>query len=269
MNILDRQNEINSLEIQTTARLLFDRADTINMIQWIIMLSLLFLKFLFSQNIFLNYLMIFWFFTSFILDYYIEKYTDTAAELRKSFDYYVYGWTTDFQEKLLHLSKIYKARNKQFFINQTSNSGTDKSKGVKNWYTTVEKNMTQEKAIRSAMNENIYFDISINKSASFLWLVFVVLLFYSFVSSELSFYEVIFGLFVTFATPMKKVFSTFVNMKKVYTINRNIENLLCSKEADLIYLQSEIDKKRAISGTTSKYIYFFKSKKIHEEISVL
>lgn len=83
MEILDRQNEIKSLEVQTTARLLYNRADTIDMIQWIVVLLLPILKIFFLQSIFLNYLMIIWFFASFVLDYYIDKYTDTAAELKK------------------------------------------------------------------------------------------------------------------------------------------------------------------------------------------
>ena len=268
MEILDRQNEIKSLEVQTTARLLYNRADTIDMIQWIVVLLLPILKIFFLQSIFLNYLMIIWFFASFVLDYYIDKYTDTAAELKKSFDYYVYGWTNGFQEKLLHLSKTYKVRNRKFFKTQTSNSGIDKPKGVKNWYTTVEKNMPQEEAIKSAMKESIYFDKRINDRAYLCVLIVVGVLFLVLLTSELTFYEVLFGLFVTFASFTKKLYSTFVNMKNVSTINSNIQNLLCDKDTDLTYLQSEIDKKRSISGTSNKVLYFFQTKKIHDEVSI-
>lgn len=268
MEVLEKQNESKSLKIQTTARLLCDRAETIDIIQWIIVLSLPILKIFFLQSIFLNYLMMIWFLVSFILDYYIDKFTDTAAELKKSFDYYVYGWTNDFQEKLIHLSKTYEARNKEFFKTQTSNSGIDNPKGVKNWYTTVEKNMSQEQAIKSAIRENIYFDKRINSSACFCVLIFVGILFLTLSTSELTFYEVLFGFFVTFASFTKKLYSTFVNMKKVDNINSNIENLLCDKDTDLIYLQSEIDKKRSIFRTSFKLIYFFQTKKIHEEVSV-
>lgn len=268
MGILDKQNEIKSLKIQTTSRLLYDRADTIDIIQWIIVLLLPILKIFFVQSIFLNYLMMIWFLASFVFDYYIDKYTDTAAEFKKSFDYYVYSWTNDFPEKLLHLSKKYEARNKGLFKIQTSNSGIDNPRGIKNWYTTVEKNMSQEEAIKSAMIENIYFDKRINSSAYFCVLVFVGVLFLVLSTSGLTLYEVLFGLFVTFASFTKKLYSTFVNMKKVYIINSNIENLLCSEDIDLLYLQSEIDKKRSISRTSNKLIYLFQSKKIHEEVSV-
>ncbi|EGO8501185.1 hypothetical protein EKQ25_02975 [Enterococcus faecalis] len=78
----------------------------------------------------------------------------------------------------------------------------------------------------------------------------------------------LFGLFVTFASFTKKLYSTFVNMKKVSTINSNIQNLLCDKDTDLTYLQSEIDKKRSISGTSNKVLYFFQTKKIHDEVSI-
>ncbi|NHI99638.1 hypothetical protein ET007_05795 [Lactococcus garvieae] len=80
MEIRDRQNENESLMIQTTARILYNRADTIDITQWIIVLVLPVLKIFFPQNIFLNYFMMIWFLTSFLFDYYIEKYTDSAAE---------------------------------------------------------------------------------------------------------------------------------------------------------------------------------------------
>lgn len=268
MNILNRQNEINSLRIQTTARLLYNKADNIDMIQWIIVLSLPILKIFFVQSVFLNYIMILWFFFSFLFDYYIDKYTETASEFKKSFDYYIYGWVSDFQEKLLYISKTYEARNKEFYEKQTTNSGVDKFKGVKNWYTTVEKGMSQEEAIKLAMKENIYFDTRINKSAYLLIVIFLVIVLFSLLDSGLTFYEVLVGLFINFASFTKKLYSTFLNMKKVSIINSNIENLLCAKDIDLVFLQSEIDKKRSISRTSNKFIYFFQTTKIHEEVSV-
>ena len=269
MEILDRQNEIEALEIQATARLLSNRADNISIVQWIIVLLLPILKILLPQSIFLNYLMIIWFFGSFILDYYIDKYTEIAAELKKNFDYYVYGWTNNFQKKLIHLSRIYRAKKETFFKTQTTNSGIDKHKGVKNWYTVVEGNMPQEEAIKLAMKENIYFDKRINNMAYFYILIILVVLFCVLLSSKLTFYEVCFGLFVTFASFTKKLYTTFVNMKKLNIINSNIENLLHSQEVDLNYLQSEIDRKRSISSTPKNLIYFFKTTKIHNEVTIL
>ena len=58
-------------------------------------------------------------------------------------------------------------------------------------------------------------------------------------------------------------------MKKLNIINSNIENLLYSQEVDLNYLQSEIDRKRSISSTPKNLIYFFKTTKIHNEVTIL
>nr|WP_176455252.1 S-4TM family putative pore-forming effector [Carnobacterium maltaromaticum]CRI06582.1 membrane protein of unknown function [Carnobacterium maltaromaticum] len=267
MELLDKQNERKSLWIQTTARLLYNKADNIDMVQWIIVLALPVLKMFFVQNILLNYIMMIWFLVSFVLDYFIDKYTDIATELRKSFDYYVYGWNNDFQEKLVDISKIYQVRNKKYFEHQTVNSGTDKPKGVKNWYTTVKKEMSQEEAVKSAMKENIYFDKRINNVAFLCILIFVSLLLLVLSTSGFTLYEVFFGLFITFASFTKKLYSTFVNLKKVSSINSNIENLLRANDIDLTYLQSEIDKKRSIPRTSNQLVYFFKTKKIHEEVS--
>lgn len=268
MSLIDRQNEMKSLEIQAAARLLYNRADNIDMIQWIIVIALPVLKFFFLQNIFLNYVMIIWFFASFVLDYYIERYTDAAAELKKDFDYYVYGWNTKLLEKSIHISKTYKARNKEFFKKQTQNSGVNEPGGVKDWYTTVAKDMHKEEAIRAAMKENIYFDERINKFAYWFIGIFIAILILALAISEMTLYEVLFGLFVTFASFAKKIYSTFLNLKRVSMINSNIENLLHSKDTNLVYLQSEIDKKRSISRTSNKIIYFFQRKRVHEEVSV-
>lgn len=119
------------------------------------------------------------------------------------------------------------------------------------------------------MKENIYFDKRINNIAHLLIIILILVVAFVFSISGISFYEVLFGLFITFASLTKKLYLTFINLKKVNIINSNIENLLCNNEVDLIYLQSEIDKKRSISGTTNKFIYFFKTKKIHKEVSNL
>lgn len=52
MEIIDRQNENESLMIQTTARILYNRADNIDITQWIIILVLPVLKIFFPKNIF-------------------------------------------------------------------------------------------------------------------------------------------------------------------------------------------------------------------------
>ncbi|EAC5808057.1 hypothetical protein RI77_11560, partial [Listeria monocytogenes] len=224
MDLLNKQNDIKSLKVQATARLFYNKADTIDTIQWAIVILLPLLKFFFLQSVIVNYILIIWFFVSFILDYYIDKYTDTGAELKKNFDYYVYGWTAEMSKKLLHVSEICTAKNKDFFENQISNSGTDKQKGVKDWYTTVSKDMSPNEAIKSAMQENIYFDKKINNSAYWCIIFFVGFLLLALSISGLTFYEVLFGLFVTFASFTKKLYSTLVNIKKVSIINNNIEN---------------------------------------------
>ena len=107
MEIIDRQNESDSLMIQATARLLYNRADTIDMMQWIIVITLPLLRLFFVQNIFLDYFMMVWFLASFVFDYYIDKYTEIAAELKKSFDYYVFGWNDNYQKKTyISMSKV-------------------------------------------------------------------------------------------------------------------------------------------------------------------
>ncbi|MDU1525752.1 MAG: S-4TM family putative pore-forming effector [Lactococcus lactis] len=269
MEIIDRQNESDSLMIQATARLLYNRADTIDMMQWIIVITLPLLRLFFVQNIFLDYFMMVWFLASFVFDYYIDKYTEIAAELKKSFDYYVFGWNDNYQKKLIYLCQKYKVRKEYFFKTQTEHSGSDTPKGVKDWYTIIEKNSSKNEAIKSAMKENIYFDKRINNIAHLLIIILILVVAFVFSISGISFYEVLFGLFITFASLTKKLYLTFINLKKVNIINSNIENLLCNNEVDLIYLQSEIDKKRSISGTTNKFIYFFKTKKIHKEVSNL
>ncbi|MDT2502553.1 S-4TM family putative pore-forming effector [Enterococcus avium] len=267
MDLLERQNKRQSLEIQATARLLYNRSQTIDMIQWIIVLLLPILKIFLIQNLILDYVMIIWFFLSFVFDYFIDKYADLGSELKKGFDYYVYGWSDQVPGNLVRLSNESKARNKSFFAQQISNSGTDNPGGVKDWYTSVKKDMSKEESIKTAMNENIYFDKRINKSAFILILFILATIVIAFAVSGLSFYEVLFDCFVTFATFTKKLYSTFLNLKKVSNINENMEKLLDSKDVDLHFLQSEIDKKRSISRTSNKLVYFFQTKKVHKEVS--
>ncbi|MCT4462951.1 hypothetical protein EFO40_05600 [Lactococcus cremoris] len=233
MEIIDRQNESDSLMIQATARLLYNRADTIDMMQWIIVITLPLLRLFFVQNIFLDYFMMVWFLASFVFDYYIDKYTEIAAELKKSFDYYVFGWNDNYQKKLIYLCQKYKVRKEYFFKTQTEHSGSDTPKGVKDWYTIIEKNSSKNEAIKSAMKENIYFDKRINNIAHLLIIILILVVAFVFSISGISFYEVLFGLFITFASLTKKLYLTFINLKKVNIINSNIENLLCNNENEV------------------------------------
>ncbi|MFL2140535.1 S-4TM family putative pore-forming effector [Ruoffia sp. FAM 26254] len=269
MDLLNRQNEKESLEIQATARLLYDRADNIDLIEWIIILLLPILKIIFPNSIILNYIMMFWFFLSFVFDYFIEKNTVSAAELKKGFDYYVYGWSKEINKKLISLSKKHKVKNASFFERQVNNTGTDNPRGVKNWYTKIEENMPQEMAIEKAMKENIYFDKGINNLAYGIIVAFVIFVVILLSVSDLTFYEVLYASFVLFASFTKKLYSTYFNLKRVEKINENIDILLNDKEVDLLYLQTEIDKKRAISRTSNKFIYYFRTKNIHKEVSNL
>ncbi|ENZ5565762.1 S-4TM family putative pore-forming effector [Enterococcus hirae] len=269
MELLERQNEMKSLEVQATARLLYNRSQTIDLVEWSCVLLLPILKIIFVHNIAVNYLFISWFFLSFIFDYYIDYYTEIASELKKGFDYYVFAWNDNIPNRLLNVTKKYTAKKRKFYEEQTSQSGTDKPNGVKDWYTMVDKEVTQEEAIKAAMRENIYFDDKINNVANALLISIVGITVYVLAFSGISFYEVLFGLFVTFASVTKKWYSTFSNIKKVRNINRNIDKLLCDQNVDLYYLQSEIDKKRSISRTSNKLIYFFQRKGTHKEVSFL
>ncbi|MDN6835916.1 MAG: S-4TM family putative pore-forming effector [Lactococcus lactis] len=267
MGLLKRQNERQPLKLQATARLLYNRSQTVDMIQWIIVLLLPILKIFFVQNLILDYVMIIWFFLSFVFDYYIDKYTGLGSELKKGFDYYVYGWSEQIPNNLLRLSNESKARNKSFFAQQISKSGTDKPGGVKDWYISVQKDMSREESVKAAMNENIYFDKRINHFAFILIMIFTMSVVFAFAVSGLSFYEALFGCFVTFSTFTKKLYSTYLSLKKVSNINKNMEKLLDTQDVDLHFLQSEIDKKRSISRTSNNLIYFFQTKKVHKEIS--
>lgn len=267
MDLLERQNEKKLLEIQATARLFYNRSQTIDMIQWIIVLLLPVLKIFFIQNLILDYVMMVWFFLSFIFDYFIDKYTNLGSKLKKGFDYYVYGWSEQVPDNLLRLSNESKARNKFYFDRQINKSGIEKPGGVKDWYTSVQKGMSKEESIKAAMNENIYFDKRINNSAFILILFISISTVIACAISGLSLYEFLLGCFVTFATFTKKIFSTCLNLKKVSDINKNIEKLIDAQDVDLHLLQSEIDEKRSISRTSNKLIYLFQTKKVHEEVS--
>ncbi|HBM4019815.1 TPA: hypothetical protein LWK12_002411, partial [Listeria innocua] len=64
MDLLNKQNDIKSLKVQATARLFYNKADTIDTIQWAIVILLPLLKFFFLQSVIVNYILIIWFFVS-------------------------------------------------------------------------------------------------------------------------------------------------------------------------------------------------------------
>ncbi|MCO6183794.1 S-4TM family putative pore-forming effector [Leuconostoc fallax] len=267
MNLLERQNNKEALQLQVTARLLYNLANNFDLIQWTIVIVLLILKTIFLQSIILNYLLIGWFFVSLMFDYFIDKYTDTASELKKSFDYYVYGWVDKIPKKDVQMTNEYKREHLSFFKKQMQNSGEGQPRGVKNWYTTVEKDNSNEKNIEAAMRENIYFDKRINKVTLIIIFVLIACITLCLLVSQESFYFVIVNVFISFAPLTTKTYATYRNIKKVQALNFKINNLLSDDNVNFRLVQSEIDKKRAIPRTTNKLFYYLMTEKIHKNLS--
>lgn len=264
MDLLKRQNKKKALQVQVTARLLYNRANTLDLIQWVVVIALLLFKTIFSQGIILNYLLIFWFLISLIFDYYIDEYTGTAAELKNIFDYYVYGWVDVIPNKDVQMTNDYKREHLSFFKKQMLNSGESQPHGVKNWYTTVKKYNSNEKNIESAMRENVDFDKKINSFALLLIIFLIVCVLLCLSVSQESFYFVIVNIFISFAPLTTKTYSTYKNIKKVQSLNIKIKSLLCDKNISFKLVQSEIDKKRSIPRTSNMLLYYLRTTKIHK-----
>lgn len=267
--LVDRQNEENSLKVQATARLLYNRADSIDMFYWGVVIALPTIKIIFPKSILVNYITIASFFGLFIAEFYVNMYTTKAADLKNAFDYYVYNWNSEIPLDLVRFAERYRVKKSDYFESQMENTGEDTVHGVRNWYSSVSADMDNNESVKKAMGENVYFDQEINKIAYICLLIIFIGLIVILSGLGLSLYDVLIGLFISFSSFSRKLYNTLVNLKQVNTVNVNIDKLLCDTNVNLSYLQSEIDRKRRIPGTSSKYIYKFKSERIHGEVSNL
>ena len=170
MSIKKHQNSDEILKMQYSARLTYNFAVICSVLSWGLTLTIIIIGWFYSKNHpeAVAYTIATLTIINAVVDYGRGKIIKMAASIRAYIDdklfYFgnkaVYnGFTTFFINE--YCNRITTMR-KRTFEKQKKHSGTDKYKGVKDWYTLTD-DLSREEEIIFAQKENCVFDKSISK----------------------------------------------------------------------------------------------------------
>lgn len=262
--IYSRQNTDIALACQTSARYYYDKADLLDNFYWLGILTTIIFKTIWTNSIWVDYSLIFWFLTTLFLDSYISQYTSKAAEFKQVFDEYVFGWKKEISQNTIKSVQILKSKNKKMFKTQMNHTGNDKPIGVKDWYEFVDDKENQQTALKKAIGVNVYYDTSINTILLSILMISVLLSFVCFRDTTLT--EYLKTVFLVMSSLSKKIIITVLKTLQVNKLNKeiNLRLNLAKNEDDFREIQNIVFIKRQISGVTPSWIYFIKKNKITE-----
>lgn len=270
-SIVIRQNEDEALILQAAARKELNFADSIDMEMWVAIFFIATLGSVLVSNKIVMYLQIVFFLLSFVVDNKIKMLTCSGARFKQCFDSYVFGWSNVVDSGELRSAKEVLAKNRTWKDKQMTNSGNDNPRGVRNWYECANTG-NEINDIKNSMYENGYTDKKIND----LFIFLIIIILFVFVSvcyfGHYRFDDVLIFLFITFATPIKKLITTVYNLITVNKFNNEILQRLKSANTvdELVSIQNVLFVKRQIPGVSNYFFYrAIKDKVSNQEKSIL
>ena len=231
------------------------------MAYWIIIILIVVIGSISPQNVYVIAFQALWFCLSFYFDNRIKVCTDNGARFKESFDNYVFGWKTkigrsDIVDAKEVLSKRYKGES----------SVEDLKTSVTKWYENIGEKDSKI-AIRSAMEENSFYDKQINELLKIILIVVLLSFFAVCYLKNISMDKIVSILFITFASLFKKFIITWNNLNRVKIMNNEISDRLknATDLDDLKEIQPIFYRKRLIPGVSNRFIYSIKYTSISKE----
>ena len=183
MNIKKKQNTKLYLSLQYSARHAYNVAETLGVLSWLLTLALIIVGW-FDEGkhpALIAYYTAIITITGAVFDYFKTKLINLAAGIRTYIDYQLFNFEhksvyNGYDESdLLSYRDLVIKLHKKTYEKQISHSGTEKYKGVMDWYI-LEDNMVFHEEIITAQKENCSFDEKIiNYCYAFYIFVFAVL----------------------------------------------------------------------------------------------
>ncbi len=270
--IQKRQNEPKALELQAVARILYNRAEKINL--WLWVLPIISYLFVFVPKNDFDVLITVLCFTldiiAFLLAIWFSNTIKSASYYRKVFDYYVLGLSdtnTVKKEKCESFFKI-KQHNKNAIDIYCKLTGSDSPPGVKDWYV-LNKSLFGEDAILECQIQNSWWDKKLTKYKLLKDAIAFVIILTLFI---------IVCIFTNFSW-LRLLFSSVIVLRFAERIIVNIKYIILSIKIDgiieifekdknkeqLLALQEKIDEKRELTVVGNNFLHRKLSQKLSSE----
>lgn len=281
-NLYDKQNEEKILRLLFASKKIYNRASLLNSLQWFIAFvgaiisNVDLVKGVMGQSavILLSAVCVF---TTFYLQGYIQKTVQLGADMKELIDRTLFGFDVTgsiggHDKSHLYEAAINEQQNdlKNYNI-AIKNTGTDKPKGVKNWYERSS-NKDGNEAILQCQKENIWYDKKISRLHAIICGIALAAIVILFVVSygQLSFISFLLVV-CSYASLVIKIIADllqYLEFKK-YSLQAEVTvqaiekgDVLTTKM--LMNLQDYIYKRRATNYITYNFIHTILSPKLHE-----
>lgn len=271
-NIPDRQNELDLLQIQFCARHFYNVATVLNYITWALCIVLSIVLPLISDNLGdVKYIIVAIIsIVNIAFGFLSARSVKLGAAYKMCFDYKLYQFkgNKDYQgfthQKLKQIAVKIIQRYPKRYEKEISHNGTEKPKGVKDWYVEISTNLSQEEAIKKCQEQNGFFDKEIMTIA---WWAFVgiiglaIILFVILYQSRTVGSLAIF--FLSSLSLYVMIIKEIYKFVQVYSTYYFVDSVKDESDIHPIIRQKVIDDRRKLNLITPNIIYDIKSYKLH------
>lgn len=273
-NIAKKQNELEMLRIQYSARHCYNFAGILNRMSWLLcIISSVILNLPCVTDRLPRGVAVIGAIIAIVviaIDFWKKHLIRMGAALKKLFDYKLFGFDplneiNGFSEKSLKISvgKII-TRYPKSCQKQISHSGTDKPNGVKDWYNEISPELSSQDAIQKCQRENLHFDTSLVTFTQWIYIAVLVLLFCVLIllNFNLSYIDVIIKICSMISLVIKIVTETLSIYKLKITLNI-IKSLSYTNALESQVIQKMIDERRNVDVTIPGIVYKINSRFLH------
>lgn len=210
------------------------------------------------------------------------KFNNLAASTQELVDRKLYGFEISSRHlgghaksELISIANNLRDTKKKKYITNINNSGTDKPKGVKNWYTNIDPHMRLHDAIVKCQGENIYWDKNLVKYYRNLLKILSILILLIFLCLywRKDLQAFVLGLISSYSI-LQIIIDEFTKSNDYSTYSTEIDTIISTSKnlntinTDLLKdLQLKIYLRRNSSFNVPSFIHTLKSKNLHASYS--
>lgn len=267
-SIFVRQSKKEILEMQAAAKLYFSSAPNIDAVIYILNIIIIIITLNF-ENDFMKIVELIIGIGLLIVNSLINENRNKGAKIREYVDSILYGLECDItEEEIRKLVLVQKKKHKSLIATYCNNTGEDKIRGVKNWYSDYsDKDRLGE--ILHCQKENIYYDEEITQKHYLKYIIaveIIVLLITILLSIK---YDILTGIIATFdliTINSSKIISIIKFKFTTGGINSYIKRCQNNpNKEDIKYIQKYINDRRKLNIDIPNFIHNILSNELHND----
>lgn len=263
--------------MQNGARFHYNRAELYSNLSWLIAIANIIInkavpsRFIYPTFIVMSLFML----AAVFFQLSIKKHIEKGAALRKYVDYnlFKFGALNKYyqysKEELIEISLKARDKNSRRASIEMRNTGNDKPRGVKDWYTGIKSSYDRYIAILECQKQNVWWDKSLSKiyiNIMQILLIFTFFIFIIFCLGKTT--PNILSMVISVMTFIGKVILEFITVSEYRKQSIKIDTLLTYNpdtlsDQHLLKIQEEIDNRRKMPFLASNLLHKLNTQKFH------